>query len=138
MKKQSLFSLLAAVVLMTAGALNAQTRPVTANIPFDFSAGKMTFPAGEYRVNEIGSLGFLSVVGQGSAIGIVNSHRTQSHSPSASNHLVFHRYGNRYFLYQIWVEGDDSGRELPMTRVEKELAMASNATPSAVAIMARK
>ena len=136
MKKQSLFSLLAAVVLMTAGSLNAQTSPVTANVPFDFSAGKATFPAGEYKVNQISTLGALSIVGQGSAIGLVDSRRTQSNSPSASTKLVFHRYGNHYFLYQIWVQGEDIGRELSMTRVEKELA--SNATPSAVAIMARK
>jgi hypothetical protein len=136
MKKQSLFSLLAVIVLMTAGSLNAQTSPVTANIPFDFSAGKVSFPAGEYKVKEISTLGALSVVGQGSAIGIVNSLRAQSNSRSASTRLLFHRYGNRYFLYQIWVQGEDTGRELPMTPVEKELA--SNATPTAVAIMARK
>jgi hypothetical protein len=49
MKKERLFSLLAAVVLITAGSLSAQTygSPVKANIPFDFEAGNKHFSAGE-------------------------------------------------------------------------------------------
>jgi hypothetical protein len=50
--------------------------------------------------------------------------------------LVFRRYGDRYFLYQIWVEGNNRGRELPMTPLEKELA--SNARPTLVAVLAMK
>jgi hypothetical protein len=138
MKKQQLFSLLAAVVLMTAGSLCAQTsgRPVKANIPFDFSAGGKHFSAGEYRVNALSTPGALSIVGQDSGSGLVLSGRTQANSPSASTKLIFHQYGTSYFLYQIWIEGEDSGRELPTTRVEKELA--SNATASPVVIMAQK
>jgi len=66
----------------------------------------------------------------------VNSRRAQSSSPSASTKLIFHQYGGSYFLYQIWVEGESSGRELPKTKLEKELA--SNATASPVVIMAQK
>ena len=54
----------------------------------------------------------------------------------AKTMLVFHRYGNRYFLYQIWVEGNNRGRELPRTPSEKELA--SNGRPTLVAVLAYK
>jgi hypothetical protein len=138
MKKQRLFSLLVVVVLMTAASLSAQTngRPVKANVPFDFDAGSKHFSAGEYKVNAINPLGALSVVGRDSESGLVNSRRVQSHNPSTSTKLIFHQYGSRYFLYQIWVEGEDSGRELSRTRVENELA--SNAPASPVVIMAQK
>ena len=138
MKKQRLFSLLAAVVLITAGSLCAQTtdRPVKANIPFDFEAGNKSYPAGAYRVSPISQMGDLSIAGYGLTSGLASSHSIQSNSPSGSTKLVFHRYGDRYFLYQIWVAGEDRGRELPTTRVEKELA--SNATASPVVIMAQK
>src|SRR5207244_6047829 len=53
-----------------------------------------------------------------------------------STQLVFHRYGNRYFLYQIWVRGENRGRELPQTRLERELA--SNRQPAPVAVLASK
>jgi hypothetical protein len=138
MKKQRLFSLLAAVVLLTAGSLSAQTygSPVKANIPFDFEAGNKHFSAGEYRLNAISTPNALSIFGGTSESGLVLSRPTQSNSPSASTKLIFHQYGTSYFLYQIWVAGDDRGRELPRTRVEKELA--SNATPNPVVIMAQK
>jgi|SRR5438067_11417751 len=137
MKKQHLFSLLAAVVLLTAGSLNAQTsNPMKANIPFDFEAGNKSYPAGAYRVSSISQMGDLSIAGYGLTSGLASSHSIQSNSPSGSTKLVFHRYGDRYFLYQIWVAGEDRGRELPTTRVEKELA--SNATASPVVIMAQK
>jgi hypothetical protein len=137
MKKQRLFSLLATVVLITAGSLSAQTngRPVKANIPFDFSAGGKHFSAGQYSVNAISPVA-LAIVGQGSESGLVISRGAESSSASASTKLIFHQYGGSYFLYQIWVEGENSGRELPMTRVEKELA--SNATASPAVIVAQK
>ena len=132
MKKQRLFSLLATVVLITAGSLSAQTNgtPVKANIPFDFSAGGKHFSAGQYKVNAISPLGALSIVGSES--GLVTSRRAESSSPSATTKLMFHQYGTSYFLYQIWFQGENSGRELPMTRVEKELARNAIASPAVV------
>lgn len=138
MKKLWLFSLLGAFVLVIAASLSAQTNgsPVKANIPFDFDAGSKHFPAGEYTVSAINPLGGLAIVGRDSESALVNSRRAQSSSPSASTKLIFHQYGGSYFLYQIWVEGENSGRELPKTKLEKELA--SNATASPVVIMARR
>jgi hypothetical protein len=133
MKKQRLFSLLATVVLITSGSLSAQTndRPVKANIPFDFNAGGKHYSAGQYSVNAISDLA-LAILGQGSESGFVSSRRAQSSSPSATTKLIFHQYGTSYFLYQIWVQGENSGRQLPMTRVEKELATNAIANPAVV------
>jgi len=138
MKKLFLFSLLAAFVLVIAASLSAQSNgcPVRANIPFDFDAGSTHFSAGEYDVSAIDSQGALAIVGRDSESALVNSRRAQSSSPSASTKLIFHQYGGSYFLYQIWVEGESSGRELPKTKLEKELV--SNATASPIVIMAQK
>jgi hypothetical protein len=35
--------------------------------------------------------------------------------------LVFHRYGNTYFLAEVWGPGND-GRQLPTTSQEREMA----------------
>jgi hypothetical protein len=138
MKKLFLFSLLGAFVLVIAASLSAQSNgcPVRANIPFDFDAGSTHFSAGEYDVSAIDSQGALAIVGRDSESALVNSRRAQSSSPSARTKLIFHQYGGSYFLYQIWVEGESSGRELPKTKLEKELV--SNATASPVVIMAQK
>jgi hypothetical protein len=138
MKKLFLFSLLGAFVLVIAASLSAQSNgcPVRANIPFDFDAGSTHFSAGEYDVSAIDSQGALAIVGRDSESALVNSRRAQSSSPSARTKLIFHQYGGSYFLYQIWVEGESSGRELPKTKLEKELV--SNATASPIVIMAQK
>lgn len=36
--------------------------------------------------------------------------------------LVFNNYDGQYFLSQIWSAGDNTGRELRMPRVERQLA----------------
>src|SRR5438105_14096363 len=80
--------------------------------------------------------GVLWVAGSGFSKGFVGSQAVEKIAAATSTRLVFHRYGNRYFLYQIWVEGENRGRELPRTRLEKEVA--SNARPSSVAVLASK
>src|SRR5438445_12715126 len=42
--------------------------------------------------------------------------------------MVFHRYGDRYFLAQIWMLRGDSGRELVPSSDERRLANAHRAT----------
>ena len=50
--------------------------------------------------------------------------------------LVFNKYGDQYFLAQVWVEGEEVGEQLPRTRIENELI--SKAQPDSVIILARK
>ncbi|MGA2150110.1 MAG: hypothetical protein ABSH49_34725 [Bryobacteraceae bacterium] len=47
--------------------------------------------------------------------------------------LVFHRVGQEYFLAQIWAGGGPTGRALPPSPLEKELAQ-SGAAPSLAAV----
>jgi hypothetical protein len=136
MKKQHLFPLLAVVVLLAAGSVHAQS-PVKANIPFDFTAGSRSLPAGEYTITAMGDAGtLLLIAGSGSSKAFVIPHGVETLAAPTSSKLVFNRYGNRYFLSQIWVQGERRGCELPRTRFEQE--MASNARPDSVAILAQK
>ncbi len=48
--------------------------------------------------------------------------------------LVFHRYGDQYFLAQIWTEGNNRGLELPKTRREREVAMSYPAPKDVVVV----
>ena len=41
---------------------------------------------------------------------------------SADGKFIFNRYGDIYFLSQIWTPGEEVGRMLPMSKVEKEVA----------------
>ncbi len=135
MNKQKLFPLLA-VLLLAAGLANAQLgqNGVKADIPFAFMAGSNTFPAGAYRVTTASNTGVLAVLAA-SKSALVGSHAILG-NPSAETKLIFHRYGDRYFLYRIWVAGEERGCELPQTRLEKELA--SNMGFTSLAVLAHR
>lgn len=138
MKKQNVFHLLAVIVLLAAGSAYAQmSRSLAkANVPFDFRAGDITLPAGEYTIDKMNTTGTLMVSGKASHRIFVNSNAAEAPTASSSTNLVFHHYGNTYFLYQVWVKGESSGRQFPPTRLEKEVA--SNARPNSVAVLAEK
>lgn len=114
--------------------------PLLANIPFAFTAGTTTLPAGEYRVEKTAmDSAMLLIRGtENSASTFVISNATEANRPQTKSKLIFHRHGNRYFLSQVWVAGYSRGRELPPSTQEKEEApLARNDKPEEVTIVAR-
>ena len=83
----------------------------------------------------IGNADALAIRCEGSKTALVLA-RSVSSRPAAATKLVFRKYGEQYFLSQIWVEGEETGAQLPKTRVEKELM--SRVTPDSVVILAQK
>jgi hypothetical protein len=141
MKRQafSLMSLL--TLLLVAGSAIAQTVHVRGNVPFNFAVGSKTFPAGTYDVGTIGRGDRKTLLLQSrdaNASIMVNINAAETLKPADKTKLVFNRYGNRYFLSQIWVAGETRGHQLPKTSREKEMArdVAQNLTQGRVEIMA--
>ena len=128
MKKQLLSFVGMLGLLMVAESAFAQHVHVRANIPFNFTINKNTLPAGQYDVREIDSAGGHVLAIQSGEGKMGQMFLTNAVSASASPNktkLVFTRYGDQYFLSQIWLEGSDIGRELPKSAREAELARAS-------------
>jgi len=125
MKRQafSLVSLLS--LLLVAGSAIAQTVHVRANIPFNFAVGSKALPAGTYDVGTIGNGDDKMLLVQardGNSSMIMGSNAAENRKPADKSKLVFNKYGSRYFLSEIWVNGATRGRQLPKTSREKELA----------------
>ncbi len=126
MKKELLkgFTMLAltiALALATAVASNAQSgNRVVADIPFAFTVGDQPMPSGQYESREANSQGNALVIqskdAKSSAIRLTTSIRPDE---SKSARLVFHRYGERYFLAEVWSGGDSTGRQLMKSRQER-------------------
>jgi hypothetical protein len=126
MKKELLkgFTMLAltvALALATAAASNAQSaNKVVADIPFAFTVGDQSMPSGQYAVREANSLGNALMIqsndAKSSVIRLTHSIRPDT---SKSARLVFHRYGERYFLAEVWGGGDSTGRQLLKSRQER-------------------
>jgi hypothetical protein len=95
------------------------------NIPFDFQTPTRTLPAGTYRIDrESGYLVRLQGPSQTGAF-VVMHNAIKNHAPDHGS-LVFDRYGDKYFLRQIWTAGETDGLECSKSRVEKETLQAKN------------
>jgi hypothetical protein len=118
MKTNLLRTSLLAVV--AAAAVYGQTFKV--NVPFDFIVGSQTLHAGQYSV-EPGPVPEAVVIGSADhkAGTIVFGPALQSPLTQQDRKLVFHQYGNTYFLTEVWGTGN-YGRQIPKTRQERELA----------------
>ncbi len=115
---------LALTVLLLATAAHAQQTRVQASVPFDFVVGDRAYSAGEYSVKSMSESGVAIRIDnkQDSERGIVLSNACHKLQPAAGTVLVFQRLGDHYFLYQVWTEGNTSGREFPISKAETQIA----------------
>ena len=124
MKKQSF--LLAGLLVLSSMAATQVARAqqaMVADIPFAFTAGNVTLPAGEYRVQKLdgNSAVLLIRCSDASAAAMVITSAAQAKELQSQSKLVFNRYDNRYFLSQVWTAGSIHGRELSKSPREKEM-----------------
>jgi hypothetical protein len=124
--KTRILAMAGAVLLsiVTAGECRAQARSLEVNVPFAFEVGDKTLPAGSYRVESVPTgAGVLERLfsENGDVRLTISTIATTSNNGSPTSALVFHQYGNCYFLAQIRT-GDGHAREVFPSRQEKELA----------------
>jgi hypothetical protein len=128
MTKQALknFTMLSLVLMLTSVSVAAQSeRSRITNIPFSFIVGGKTLPAGEYTVGpnrrDYDKV-WLVQSRDGHASALFATMSVRASETQEKTKLVFRKYGDQYFLSQIWTAGGNSGRELLMPRLERELA----------------
>src|SRR6266852_6084499 len=106
--RRGIYSIFAAVVLICLFAVSSAKAQSTnrvvlqADIPFEFTVGKVTLPAGEYTVRSMSDssdiLQLRSADGH-SALVLMNSIIGKA---DESAKLIFNQYGNHYFFAQSW------------------------------------
>jgi hypothetical protein len=110
--------------LMLGVAANAQTtRQMTITIPFDFHVGKKALPAGTYTVYKTSAHSgdsFLLRDKDGDVKSFFNTQSVQTRKVESRSRLEFHRYNDKYFLARLWSAGNNIGRELRRSRLERE------------------
>ncbi|HKC84752.1 MAG TPA: hypothetical protein VKG02_02185 [Blastocatellia bacterium] len=124
MKKQilSIVVTLSVIAAMSIAGFAGLSGTLKANIPFDFMTGGKKFPAGEYVVRTGTSQSTLEVRNLKTNQAVIAISRGLEVRAGGKPQLVFHRYGDQYFLAKAtdyW-----SGIELPMSKAEREAAKA--------------
>jgi hypothetical protein len=113
-----LFAVFTASVVVANG--QSSTR-VYAQIPFDFVVGDKTLSAGRYSVStemqDHSALRVRNMKANSAAVRL--SDQIQSRSSKNNARLVFHRYGQTYFLAEVWQGGSSSGWSLHPSKAER-------------------
>ena len=119
---------LLAMAIITAGvSAQAQTLQyrLTVNIPFDFSVSGQKLPAGKYLVSRahesIGDTVVLFQNADGHPVANRFSVPIVTFKMKKQGQLVFHRYGEQYFLSEVWPAGGGTGRAFLKGRAERDL-----------------
>ena len=107
-------------------------------IPFAFVAGGTHLPAGQYNVYHPGNP-YLIVIEKddGRAQAMAYVHPSVADSSDSSTKLVFNKYGDQYFLAQVWTEPDQEVHQCFKCRMEQTL-MAQAGRPESVAVVATR
>ena len=125
-----LLIVMVAMVVDQSVKAQALTYGLRANIPFAFSVGNTQLPAGKYSVSRVLPNSGDGLIAINSLAGKANALRTTipvtTGKPRDKATLVFHRYGDQYFLFQVWAAGESTGLTFPLSRSERELQEKQN------------
>ena len=128
MKQRTLITstMLSLLLMLTAVTVSAQSgHGGVIDIPFNFIVGQKVLPSGEYTVGARSMASdtvWLVQSRDANAAAFFLTIPVRAGETQENTRLVFHKYGDRYFLSQIWIPGSTLGRELSMPRLERELA----------------
>lgn len=116
---------LSLILLLSSVSVSAKTprRGVYA-IPFAFNVGGETLPAGKYRIRlQTTNSDRLWVIERtdGGARAVAQTAPVTSREGSRRR-LIFHSYGDQYFLAEFYTEAGDAGREVTSSRAERAVA----------------
>jgi hypothetical protein len=112
---------LAAVVGIVAWA--GEATAVRATVPFEFTVAGQKLPAGEYQIARSGAFSAIHIYSRENRTTILvaaapgNTNKT-GHAAA----LSFNKYGNQYFLTELWMGNGPNGVQLPKSMAEKKLA----------------
>lgn len=133
--------ILLALVMLIPAFLSAQMaikQPMMeVDIPFAFIAGGAHLPAAHYHVYHPGNP-YLVVIEKddGRARAIAYVVPSTAEPGVSSTKLVFNKYGDQYFLAQVWTEPDREVHECAKCRMEK--ALMAQAPKSQLVVVAAK
>ena len=122
MKRITAIALFAIANFALAGASFAQTDSVKANIPFDFTVSNHVLPAGTYTIKK-DSEQTVQIRNHDKPVAALAVVRQDNKTSSNGGKLVFHKYGDQYFLSEILCDSANMNLALPTSKTEKTVRL---------------
>lgn len=125
MKRISVLSFLAAILISIGSACAHAQSTVEARIPFSFNVNGKVLPAGTYQVGYASpTRQLIAIRSKDGRIGVLNSaFAADGGGYSGTGKLIFKRYGDQYFLHTVLCNAVSLNVELPVTKLEKQVRM---------------
>lgn len=139
MKKNTLMlALVSGILLMAGAAVQAQSsRTTRASIPFDFAANGVAMKAGDYTIRKGNAETMvLSSTDMASQVFVLAQQKIATSEEGRSLRLIFQRYGNSYFLSEIWTNAN-SGIRLRPSKNERAIAKLNQRAQTVEVALAR-
>ncbi len=132
------FGAVLALVIPGTTAVRAQTTTndilLRAHIPFAFVAGGTYLPAGEYRIYHPGNPYVIVIEKNDTTARAMTYVRPSAIKPGENGtKLLFNKYGQEYFLAQVWTERNQEMHQCFKCRMERAL-IAQARKPTAVVV----
>ena len=120
MKRITALVLVAIANFAMASTSFAQSNGVRATVPFDFTVGSKLVPAGTYTISSESPNTIL--IQNGDRHVAIFSSAYADGKQSTTGKLVFHKYGNAYFVASTWMPNSDHNHEFFTSASEIEVA----------------
>ena len=120
MKYLTAIALFIAATFITAGKAIAQDYAVQATIPFHFTVNGSQLPAGNYTLgSDITNPRILNISDRTQHVHVMVLARPSAEEKRKANQLVFHKYGDQYFLSEIRSQESAINLQLATSKQEK-------------------
>jgi hypothetical protein len=122
MKRNLFWGLTALVLALTVNVASAQSKSAAADVPFAFTINESSMAAGHYTITEVSDRVLqLRNDDTNKTVSVIAQHEESVKEQKIQ--LVFHKYGDRYTLAEVW--DGASGSQLPSSKLEQERRAAS-------------
>jgi hypothetical protein len=120
MKNIATIALFLAATFIAAGPAPAQDHLLKATVPFNFTVGGRELPSGSYTIgSDMTSPYVVAIRNWDKRVAIVSLGQPNQSNPGYDSVLVFHKYGNQYFLSDIRSEGASINMHFRVSKAEK-------------------
>jgi len=134
-RAQWMMALIVTLLPTLAAAQLAGNQRIVTQVPFEFVAGNRILPPGQYAVESAVPNGTALMLRNVTAgVGIVSANSLDETSKASDTYaLVFRKYGNQHFLWEVRIKGTRTTLRLPESRAEAELR--AQAVPATAEIL---
>jgi hypothetical protein len=121
MKNIAAVALFIAATFISAGPAPAQDHQAKATVPFYFTVGNQTLPSGTYTIGSASTdRNLITMRNWDKKVTVMSLGHPNQGNSGQDNRLVFHKYGNQYFLSEIRSDGASIDIHFPTTKAEKQ------------------